>query len=61
MLTYGIIQLSSSVLSAVALSVIALSLCSLKQESRVFNLCVEEVKASGKVVSDSVHFCNGGL
>ena len=60
MFAYGIIQLGSSVVSAVALAAIALSFCSLKQESKVFNECVEEVQAAGKISSDAVHFCNGG-
>ena len=60
MFAYGILQLSSSVISAVALAAIALSLCSVKQESKVFNECVEEVQANGKSASDAVRFCNGG-
>ena len=60
MFTYGIIQLGSNVVSAVALAAIALSFCSLKQESKVFNECVEEIQATGKSSSDAVRFCNGG-
>ena len=60
MFAYGIIQLSSSVISAVALSAIALSFCSLKQESKLFNECVEEIQSTGKNSSDAVRFCNGG-
>ena len=60
MFAYSIIQLSSSVVSAVALAAIALSFCSVKQESKVFNECVEEVQATGKSSSDAVRFCNGG-
>ena len=60
MFAYGIIQLGSNVVSAVALAAIALSFCSLKQESKVFNECVEEIQATGKSSSDSVRFCNGG-
>ena len=60
MFAYGIIQLGSNVVSAVALAAIALSFCSLKQESKVFNECVEEIQATGKSSSDAVHFCNGG-
>ena len=60
MFAYGIAQLSSNVVSAVALSAIALSFCSLKKESQVFNDCVEEVQASGKSSSSAVRFCNGG-
>ena len=60
MFAYGIIQLGSSVVSAVALAAIALSFCSLKQESKMFNKCLEEVQATGKSSSDAVRFCNGG-
>ena len=60
MFAYGFIQLGSSVVSAVALTAIALSLCSVKQESKLFNKCVEEVQANGKSTYDAVSFCNGG-
>ena len=60
MFAYGIIQLGSSVVSAVALAAIALSLCSVKQESKVFNECVEEIQVNGKSSSEAVRFCNGG-
>ena len=60
MLAYGIIQLGSSVVSALALTAIAISFCSVKQESKFFNECVEEIKESGKSSFDAVHFCNGG-
>ena len=60
MFAYSIIQLGSSVVSALALTAIALSFCSLKQESKVFNECVEEIQATGKSSSDAVRFCNGG-
>ncbi len=60
MFAYGIIQLGSSVVSAIALAAIALSFCYVKQESKVFNECVEEVKATGKSSSYAVRFCNGG-
>ena len=60
MFAYGIIQLSSNVISAVALAAIAFSFCSVKQESTFFNACVEEVQATGKSSSNAVRFCNGG-
>jgi len=60
MFVYGFIQLGSQVVSAIALTAIALSFCSVKQNSKVFNECVEEVQASGKSSSDAVRFCNGG-
>ena len=60
MFAYGIIQISSSVVSAVALATIAFGLCSMKQESKVFNECIEEIQSTGKSSSDAVHFCNGG-
>ena len=60
MFAYGIIQLGSRVVSAAALVAIALSFCSLKQESKVFNECVEEIQASGKSSAGAVRFSNGG-
>ena len=60
MFAYGIIQLGSNVISAIALAAIALSLCSLKKEAKVFNECVEEVQSKGKSSSDAVRFCHGG-
>ena len=60
MLTYGVIQLGSTVVSAVALVAIALGFCSLKKESNFFNECVEEIKATGSPTADSVRFCTGG-
>ena len=60
MFAYGIIQLGSNVVSAIALAAIALSFCSLKEESKVFNECVEEIQASGKSSSGAVRYCNGG-
>ena len=60
MFAYGIIQLGSNVVSAVALAAIAFSLCSVKQESKVFNECVSETQSNGMSSSNAVRFCNGG-
>tara|TARA_B100000579_G_scaffold429788_1_gene442114 strand:+ start:19 stop:258 length:240 start_codon:yes stop_codon:yes gene_type:complete len=60
MFAYGIIQLGTNVVSAFALVAIALSFCSVKQESKVFNECIEEIQATGKSSSYAVRFCNGG-
>ena len=60
MFTYGIIQLGSGVVSALALAVITLIFCELKKEAKVFNQCVEEVQANGRSTSSAVHFCHGG-
>tara|TARA_Y100001968_G_C19168696_1_gene624526 strand:+ start:154 stop:393 length:240 start_codon:yes stop_codon:yes gene_type:complete len=60
MFAYGIIQLSSSVVSALALAAIALSLCTIKKEAKVFSECVEEIQTSGMDTSNAVRFCNGG-
>ncbi len=60
MLAYGIIQLGTSVVSALSLAAIALSFCSVKQEAKVFTNCVEEVRENGKSASSAVRFCNGG-
>ena len=60
MFTYGILQLGSSLISAISLALIALSLCSLKTESKNFNSCVEERIENSNSVSAAVNYCNGG-
>ena len=60
MLAYGVIQISATVVSAVSLAAIAFGLCAVKQESRLFNGCVEAVVADGRSQSEAVRFCNGG-
>jgi len=60
MFAYGVLQLSSNVVSAVALAAIALSFCSVKEESKLFNKCVDEIQMTGKSSSYAVRFCNGG-
>ena len=59
MFTYGILQLSSSLISAISLALIAFSLCSLKSESKNFNNCVEEKIEQSFTISDAVNYCNG--
>jgi hypothetical protein len=60
MLAYGVIQISATIVSAISLAAIALGLCAVKQESKAFNGCVQEVIAEGKTNSAAVRFCNGG-
>ena len=60
MFTYGILQLSSSLISAISLALIALSLCSLKSESKNFNNCVKERIEQSISISGAVNYCNGG-
>ena len=60
MLTYGILQLGSSLISALSLALIAFSFCSLKSESKNFNNCVEEKMKQSITISDAVNYCNGG-
>ena len=60
MLAYGIIQISATVVSALSLATIALGFCAVKQESKAFSGCVEEVIADGKTNAQAVRFCNGG-
>ena len=60
MFTYGIIQLGSSLISAISLVLIAFGLCSLKSESKNFNKCVNEKIEQSVSISDAVNFCNGG-
>ena len=60
MFAYGFIQLGSTIVSAVALLAIVLYFFLLKKESNFFNECVEEMKATGSPIADSVRFCSGG-
>lgn len=60
MLVYGAIQISATVLSAISLAAIALGFYAVKQESKSFNGCVEEVIAKSKTNAQAVRFCNGG-
>ena len=60
MLAYGLIQLSSAVVSAFALVAIAIGFYTLKKESKFFNECVEEIKATDSPTADAVRFCTGG-
>ena len=60
MLAYGVVHISATVVSAIALAAIALSLCPLKQQSNAFNDCVAEIISHGKTNSQAVRHCNGG-
>ena len=60
MFFYGILQLGSSLISAISLALIAFSLCSLKSESKNFNNCVEEKIEQSTTISEAVSYCNGG-
>ena len=60
MFAYGFIQISSTVISAIALTSIALGFCSLRKEAKVFNECVEQTVESGSPITNAVRFCNGG-
>ncbi len=60
MFAYGIIQLGSSFVSAIALAAIAFGFCSVKKESKVFNSCVIEIIENGSTKAEAVRYCNGG-
>ncbi len=60
MLVYGILQLGSSIISAIALAAIAISLCNIKYESKNFNNCVEEKLSQLDSKAAAVNYCNGG-
>ncbi len=60
MFAYGIIQLGSSFVSAIALAVIAFGFCSIKKESKAFNNCVTEIVENGSTSAEAVRYCNGG-
>ena len=60
MLVYGVTQITATVVSAISLAAIAVGLCAVKQESKAFNGCVEEVMAAGRSNAEAVRYCNGG-
>ena len=60
MLTYGVIQISATVVSAISLVAIAVGITTVKQESKLFNGCVSELVAEGKSNAQAVHYCSGG-
>ena len=60
MLAHGVIQLTAAVVSAISLAAIAVGLCAVKQESKAFNECVEEVMTAGSSNAKAVRYCNGG-
>ena len=60
MLAYGLVQISATVVSAISLAAIAFGLCAVKQESRLFNGCVEAMVADGRSSAEAVRYCNGG-
>ena len=47
-------------LAALALVVISIKMHPMKYQSKSFNACVQELRDTGKSISDSVRFCNGG-
>ena len=60
MLAYGVTQITATVISAISLAAIAVGLCAVKQESKAFNGCVEEVTAASRSNAEAVRYCNGG-
>ena len=60
MVAYGLIQLGSGFVSAIALAAIAFGVCSVKKESKVFNSCVTEIVEKGNTNAEAVRYCNGG-
>jgi len=60
MFAYGILQLGSNIISAIALAAIAISLCSVKYESKNFNNCVKEKLTELDSKAAAVNYCNGG-
>ena len=60
MIPYGLVQVSATAPSVVSLAAIAFGLCAVKQESRLFNGCVETVVVEGRSQAEAVRYCNGG-
>ena len=60
MIAYGFIQLSSNVISTLALATIALGFCSVKKEANMFTNCVQDMQSNGLSYASAVRYCNGG-
>ena len=60
MLAYGLIQFSTSIISALSLIIIAISIYPIKEKSKLFNECVKENIKSLDKISKAVSFCSGG-
>ena len=60
MFTYGVIQLGSSLISAISLAAIAISLCGLKSQTKLFINCVEASSNNLSSSAEAVRYCNGG-
>ena len=60
MFAFGLIQLSSSLVSAIALAAIAFSFFSVRKESKLLNKCVAEIIEDGATNSEAVRYCSGG-
>ena len=52
--------MGSRAIIALALVVTSIKIQPLKYQSELFNTCVEEIRISGKAISESVRICNGG-
>jgi len=57
---FGAVGLTARGIAALALLTIAIKFYPLKQEAKLFNACVEETRKTGRSISASVSFCNGG-
>ncbi len=57
---FGATGLGARLITALALITIAIKLEPVKNEAKLFNICVNEFKATGQNASSAVNFCNGG-
>lgn len=57
---FGAAGLAARGLAALALIAIAIKIYPFKEQAKSFNSCVEETRNSGKSLSASVNYCNGG-
>ena len=57
---FGAAGLGARGLAALGIITIALMLYPIKHQSKNFNRCVDSVIESGRSISESVYYCNGG-
>ena len=59
MLSYGLLQLSANLISAISLAVIAISLVSIKNDANLFKSALRETSETFNSISDSDSYSNG--
>tara|TARA_B100000700_G_C14749419_1_gene716815 strand:- start:305 stop:541 length:237 start_codon:yes stop_codon:yes gene_type:complete len=57
MLAYGLIQLSTRLISSIALASIALNFVNIEKDSDLFTYCLEQSLSNGQTAAEAVKYC----